>query len=924
MKFLSRIEIAVFLFWTAIFAGWLIRLFPLRLEWGGFQWIGSGGALIGAGALLLLFVLGKFAVAIRKQNHRRKIDTAREFCRGRTGDAFDSFGERLRRIAGTEKVLLIMPWEEDLDHDPEYQVLRSFLNRNRVTEKCFAARNGSILYGKQREKINRAIRGCRSCRTILFFRAFTPDNLQRQLEALFIFTDPPEHSPELVLFLRQTVCSGAAEVDDSSVPAEYLEQITAAGRVAEITILAEHVVLQGREAVTVAARAFHFPRNREGGATISPLPEKTEHVTLKELFAENVRYVRIAGFAVPALAILPGVQHGIEPYFCSGEDRAVFIFQLIVLFLPLLTAGGVCAVALGIALQQNRWIAVMREERQRRNVSAWEELLLCLPGIRYWFLGRALVGELPRSSRWLLWGMIAGAALYWITGLVIGPLSPVPPVALAVSAGCWLGVARCIAGVPLQNRERLGWLGLLIAFLLVTLPGYLLYYQTQHEIRKETRLLQNIGVPVNRGELKQFLNRGGAPNAEFGALVNRCRNFPPSMSTMEYFASPESGRRKLKACLAGEEYRADFLPLESLIGSGGRLKYPRSLPDGLLIDPGFLSESYLIAAARCYSLRIVAALEEQDGEEAMRLYRVMTRFLDLIPESDFLLEALAVQAIENIHCDTIGALLGSGLLSDAQLREVAESNRGRIDHLRVSFQGGRRGTAYLSLELLPALAVPYPDVLLVLRLNVLNYVGPEIRDGTLEFLFRGNTTLIPTFPCLWTETVRQQDRLLAMRHLRIVTEYLDHSERWSPGADEALKREVANAKWYQEPFVGRNPFFGRDQLLRAETCCRMAELALQIETFRREKGRLPETLAELCIPLPVDALSGEAIRFTRAARIFRYENERVVPVDFPGWQLSAPGGNYRMPPKFRQEWRRDTFTVITEWPVPAPPEPPEK
>lgn len=80
MKFLPRIEIVVFLFWVAIFAGWLIRLFPLHQEWSGLQWIGPGGALIGAGVLLVLFVLGKFAAAIRKQTLRRKLE---EICRNR-------------------------------------------------------------------------------------------------------------------------------------------------------------------------------------------------------------------------------------------------------------------------------------------------------------------------------------------------------------------------------------------------------------------------------------------------------------------------------------------------------------------------------------------------------------------------------------------------------------------------------------------------------------------------------------------------------------------------------------------------------------------------------------------------------------------------------------------------------------------------
>ena len=41
-------------------------------------------------------------------------------------------------------------------------------------------------------------------------------------------------------------------------------------------------------------------------------------------------------------------------------------------------------------------------------------------------------------------------------------------------------------------------------------------------------------------------------------------------------------------------------------------------------------------------------------------------------------------------------------------------------------------------------------------------------------------------------------------------------------------------------------------------------------------------------------------------------------------QLSAPGGNFEAPSKDQHERRRDYFTVITQWPLPAPPEPPKR
>ena len=120
-------------------------------------------------------------------------------------------------------------------------------------------------------------------------------------------------------------------------------------------------------------------------------------------------------------------------------------------------------------------------------------------------------------------------------------------------------------------------------------------------------------------------------------------------------------------------------------------------------------------------------------------------------------------------------------------------------------------------------------------------------------------------------------------------------------------------------------YFSEEQRLQYTlTKCKMTNLGLQIEQFRRKHGHLPETLDELGIPLPVDALSGEPIRFTLFARLFGVDgNGHTVLRDLPGWQLSAPGRNHERAPEEREESRRVFFTVITEWPVPAPPEPPK-
>ena len=582
-------------------------------------------------------------------------------------------------------------------------------------------------------------------------------------------------------------------------------------------------------------------------------------------------------------------------------------------------------IALVIAAQQTAFLAQAARERNRP-FPEWDDVWLCLPGIRYWFLYRHLAEELPGTSRWRLWLMLISAAFFWISWILVGPLSPIPFCSLAISIVFWIGIARRIAGVPMQKRERFGWMLLLGCFLFSMLGGYVLFYQGKEELKVEKQQLRNTGIPTNREELEQHFYQGRIPNAEFGKLVDRNAdyNIKNGSECLEsaswYYKLPESKRRKIKTYLTGELCQEDFKNIDALIESGDSLKYKMCFPNDYLTGIRMPHLNYYRTVMRYFSSRIIVALEDKKPSEAMRLFRLADKFQENVLQSDFFIGARVAITCEYIRSDTISAMLGSGLLSDDNLSEIQDLNHNREAKIRNAMRYGLRAEAYLVIETVMRLLVPYPKILSEIR-----YDGQwQYEEPLLRFLFRGNTTVFPTPPCLWPETIQQRYLLYAMRHQRAVIRYFDDPTSQREILRTDLKRELATRELYLERMLLPDYFTEERRLQRILTISKMTDLGLQIEQFSRKHGRLPETLDELGIPLPVDALSGEPIRFTRFARLFGVDgNGHTVSRDLPGWQLSAPGRNHERAPEEREEFRRDFFTVITEWPVPAPPEPPK-
>ena len=650
--------------------------------------------------------------------------------------------------------------------------------------------------------------------------------------------------------------------------------------------------------------------------------------SIAELFQDNVKLVLSFVTMLILLMQVPWILYVLEPLWVPQTafdplmtKRTGVLFQILGNFMPICVFFGSAATMIPVAVSQSCFFSALAKEREEIH-SSWSECAICVPILRYWILYR----QLAQSARWPALVMIGSSMMFWGLAVVVGPLSPWVLLSFAVSVSAWLMIAKRLANGVLKRSYR-GWsIVLLSLFTVSLLAGYITFYWTEIEIKAEMLMLHSAGIPTNREELEQHFYQGRTPNAEFGKLVDRNSdyNIKKGSECLEsaswYYKLPESKRRKIKTYLTGKLCQEDFKNIDVLIESGDSLKYKMCFPNDYLTLTLMPHLSYYRTVMRYFSSRIIVALENKKPSEAMRLFRLADKFQENVLQSDFFIGARVAIMCEYIRSETIGAMLGSGLLSDDNLSEIQDLNHNREAKIRNAMRYGLRTEAYLVIETVMRLLVPYPKIMSEIR-----YDGQwQYEEPLLRFLFRGNTTVFPTPPCLWPETIQQRYLLYAMRHQRAVIRYFDDPTSQREFLRTDLKRELATRELYLERMLLPDYFTEERRLQRILTMSKMTDLGLQIEQFRRKHGHLPETLDELGIPLPVDVLSGEPIRFTRFARLFGEDgNGHTVSRDLPGWQLSAPGRNHERAPEEREEYRRDFFTVITEWPVPAPPETPK-
>ncbi|NLG13397.1 MAG: hypothetical protein GX561_04230 [Lentisphaerae bacterium] len=389
---------------------------------------------------------------------------------------------------------------------------------------------------------------------------------------------------------------------------------------------------------------------------------------------------------------VPWIVYALEPLM---ELIYALLFQLFgIVFIPSFIFFVAVATMIGLVFGQYAFITALAKERGE-TLSSWNKISLFVPILRYWTLWSLLANSTPISA--LL--MVGGSVMFWVLALVVSPQSPWVMLSFAVSVGAWFTIAKRLSNGVCKSLHKIWGVVLLCVFVVSSTAGYVTFYRTKKDIKAEKSMLQSVGIPTSREELKQHFYQSRPLNTEFVKLVDRYadnkekRSSDCLVSASDYYRLPESKRTELKAYLASELCREDFKDIDALIETGESLKYQMSFPDNLL-ETLLLHLSFYRPVMRYFSSRIVVALEMNNSDEAMRLFRLSNKFQENVFQSDFLVGATVAFACEAIRDDSVGAMLGSGLLSEANLLELLELNRNREEKLRATMQHGLRGEAY--------------------------------------------------------------------------------------------------------------------------------------------------------------------------------------------------------------------------------------
>ncbi len=650
--------------------------------------------------------------------------------------------------------------------------------------------------------------------------------------------------------------------------------------------------------------------------------------TAVELFREMVQVLLGGAFLSLAALQVPWIVELLRP-FCTWRD-APRDLQAAQVAAPGAALGGLFVVMILAYIAQEKIMAAVARERTCE-LSRWQKA--GFPIFRHVFINFFYPLRRERGFRAAAGFLSVSALAAWGVAVAFGPMNPGFSLLMAVSVLAGIRAMRLLTGSRFSRAQRIGGFALAGSAAVSLLIGYSFHWNLNRKLEEERRHWRSAGIPLTVSEAEKHYYRGTAPNAEFTRLCNRKQDKEAySLYSVPgvYYSAPPSERKRLRAYLASEAAEQDFSGIAELITGHPFLKCRVEFVTPLSRTQ-LPQWNYIREVCRYLGSRIVCAAEDGDREEAMRQFRLLDRFQETALQSSCVIGTLVAAVCERIRCDAIAVLIGSGILTDGDLTEIENRNHGHPEEFREAIRRGERDNA----------AVDYEDVFFH------THSGLTLKDAfqaesQIHICGHGNNHIFRAFMYwaivrgsyppvnplfLWTNVSDQLNQLHWMRYKRRIIGYYDGSSDYylREGERTALTEAYQKRPLFCENMLDSAHFFVDRKYSRMFTFFRMTDLGLKIERFRRANGRLPETLAELGIPLPVDAASGELIRYTRGSvRLWDWESgsSEMIPRELPGWQLSAPGGNLDQPKVEPKEHRRDSFTVIAPWPVPAPPEPP--
>ncbi len=631
--------------------------------------------------------------------------------------------------------------------------------------------------------------------------------------------------------------------------------------------------------------------------------------TLSGQFVENCSVLLLLGYCLLALSLLPLV----ILFFDSPDSISGKLVSFAAYMLPVLSLFLFFCITAFAAIGQNCTVLRLYRKRFPHEYTIFLQFLW-IPILRNLFLPVLLLRLLTtRMARFSVGAMSASALLAWVLWIRGGGFlgSGAAMLLMMASICIGLGLQEHLCRFKLKRSYRIpGGILLVVSAVSLTIAWSL----NQQLLAQSNALMREWGIPVTREALKKYNSLGVEPDEEYTALVRRYNTIAPPTPSGNFidFLESEAFRQKTRKQFATEEMIDYCAALDRLAAKSGILKYPAEYP-ARIANLELPQLNMLRSSARYFCWRIIFACEKKDREEAMRLYRLQSAFLETSYHSEWLIGSNLAFVCDAIRIHSISVMLGAQILTDADLRELALSNGKAEEKLRGSAAFTPRAEIAMELDSLDALSladgsVPWPLNPVFLGTRPAPYDTPL--TIWVEWLLRKKRIQLLRIRADWIELMERNEDYYQLRDdLKAATRI---TEEFEPSATYLMHHQLPA------------PDQACLKLSRAVARVRMCSLALEIEQYRRShNGAFPETLPGNVI----DPITGQAFEYRVGT--FTEERQMIVIRDpapeefwgsgetfeprtltFTGFRLTSPGENFYLPPEAQSKYAGEAFEVI--------------
>jgi hypothetical protein len=537
-------------------------------------------------------------------------------------------------------------------------------------------------------------------------------------------------------------------------------------------------------------------------------------------------------------------------------------------------AFGVAAIYAAIATA-SCFRALYRFHSQGKNSKLAWLLLLPFPGclfipvilLRIAFTSR-------RSVKWIACGytilsILSASALVFFYFEGIKWVPTIAVFMLPVLYIFMLAILYLLADKPAFTRgEKIAIILFLCMFIgPLAYTGCFLYSLKTRMISGRERLEEIYQRPLTGAALRDLYYHGEKPNLHRFATIFTpdekmgdidCKVSLPE--NLEPFYRPSLTTQKQRRDVAAwlQENQSALTELDRLLEKEKYFKTPESFRnyDGLLYGLLLPEVKHFRDIPRICLLRVRDAVDRNDIETALTAYRSSRRIMEYQLDDHFLISLLIGVATEGIRLNQLQIMIGSQLLSNDQIKQIIAQLKQDVKSWSKPYKNALYGNTVASLNAILFNSRPVNEY----TLFETGYFSKETDSRWLEDEFFDFNDYLLQFFLAPVQTIYYEDLLFSINAFILQASEQDLTEY------QKVYKNIPQ-KFFLSRFILLSMVRIPEKMKEIRSRQQAAIIALRIELYRRQNGRLPESLNDLAPEfideVYLDPFTGKPLRYLK-------------------------------------------------------------